>query len=63
MSKKYHKQQVNPLNKEWENTGKATLTESDAKVLNDSTVHTGIKYVLVNKKAAAAAAAAANADS
>ena len=50
MSKKYNKQQINPLSSKWETTGKAILTESDAKVLNDSTVHTGIKYVLVGKK-------------
>ena len=51
MSKKYNKQQINPLKKAWETTSVAMLTESDAQILNDSTVHTGIKYVLVKKKA------------
>lgn len=46
----YNKEQVNPFTKKWEVTGTVTLTENDAEVLNNSTVHTGIKYVLAGKK-------------
>ena len=41
---KYNKEQMNPLNKKWEKTGVALLTDVDVEVLNSNTVHTGIKF-------------------
>lgn len=41
----YNKEQVNPFSKKWEVTGKAILTELDAEILNDTTSHSGVKYV------------------
>lgn len=47
---KYNKEQVNPLTNKWEKTGVAFLTDVDAKVLNDTTVHSGIKYTKIKSK-------------
>ncbi len=41
--------QMNPLKKEWEQMGIALLTDEEAKTLNDSAVHTGVKYEQISK--------------
>lgn len=49
---RYHKQMINPLKKEWENVGVATLTKEEAAVLNDEGVVNASKtrYVLEDEE-------------